>query len=108
MKRKYTLSRVSGRDITFTGELVAESISTDFPGFRKSQDRWTELRLYKTVGGNFICESVGKSRLPNEVDLSKIKVAESEVEVIEFFRESYLSRDLYEQAGIRLEAEGVD
>ena len=48
--------RDGNRLLTFDGELLASITSRE-----QSKDRWTEMRVYKTHGGSYILEKVGRS-----------------------------------------------
>lgn len=48
--------RDGNRLLTFDGELLASVSSRD-----DSKDRWTEMNVYKTTGGSYILEKVGRS-----------------------------------------------
>lgn len=50
--------------LRFRGRLLAEQSSYS-PGAR----RWAELKLYDWEGKGWVLQSVGRSTLPNEVDL---------------------------------------
>lgn len=75
------ISRGNGSDLSFDGRLVAE-VSSD-PS--QVTDRWTELRLYETEKGKFVPQSVGRSALPGEGDISNCAVCENLEEVAKFF-----------------------
>lgn len=49
--------RDGNRLLTFDGELLASISSRESP----EKDRWTEMRCYKTAGGSYILEKVGRS-----------------------------------------------
>ncbi len=84
-------------DIRFKGELIgfANSLLSD-----ANATRWTELSLYKTVGERYICHSMGHSRYDGEQTRYSGKVCETIDEVIAFFGHRWLSKELYEDAGI--------
>ena len=48
--------RDGNRLLTFDGSLLASTSSRE-----ASKDRWTEMRVYKTHGGSYILEKVGRS-----------------------------------------------
>lgn len=48
--------RDRGRVLTFNGLVLAEATSR-----KDDSPRWTELRLYQTVGGGYVLEKVGRS-----------------------------------------------
>lgn len=99
-----TLEIDNAPNIRFTGELVARVASSDNQamGSRYSGQtgRWTELALYKTKGGKFICHQVGRTRWQGERDRFSGKVCETLDEVKEFFGHRWLAKELYAEAGI--------
>jgi hypothetical protein len=53
---KYRIADSDGRSVDFDGVLLATENSR-----RQGIPRWTETNLWKTVGGNYILQKVGKS-----------------------------------------------
>lgn len=45
--------------------------------------RWTEVRVYRTEAGSYVVETVGRSLVPDEVDLSRVTVSESAAGAVE-------------------------
>ncbi len=90
--------------IRFSGEKIARACSSDNQAWGSSYSgstgRWTELTLYKTVGGKYVCEMVGRTRWQGERDRYSAKVCTTEAEVIEFFGHRWLAKELYADAGI--------
>jgi len=82
-------------DILFTGELLA-FVSSD----ENNSGRWTELALYKTKGGKYICHQIGRTRYIGERDRFSGKVCSTAEEVIEFFGHQWLAKELYEASGL--------
>ena len=62
--------------------------------------RWTTLALYKTVGGKFICHQIGHTRWQGERTKYSGKVCNDVSEVIAFFGNRWLAKELYNEAGI--------
>jgi hypothetical protein len=60
------------RNIEFRGRLLA-SASSEEPG----KTRWTEVEIYKTVGGNYVVSTIGRSREPAEHDFHRTNVSET-------------------------------
>lgn len=91
-------------NIRFTGELLAKSSSSDNnaagSSYSGSTGRWTELALYKTKGGKYICHQIGYTRWQGERDIYSGEVCETLDEVKEFFGYRWLAKELYESAGI--------
>lgn len=100
----FTLEIDNAPSIRFTGKLVAsvassnnQAMGSDYSG---KPGRWTELALYKTKGGRFICQQVGRSIWQGERDRFSGKVCETLAEVKEFFGHRYLAKELYAKASI--------
>lgn len=92
---KITVKNDNAPDIRFTGELMemASSRSND-------TTRWTELELYKTQTGKFVCSEIGYSQWQGERDHYKAKVCNSVEEVTQFFGYGWLAKRLYERANL--------
>ncbi len=58
--------RADSRELRFTGVLLAEA-GSDAPG----KMRWIELALYKTTGGNYVVERVGRTDYVTNPDTGK-------------------------------------
>ena len=101
--KRYELRNGKGKDIGFTGELLSEVDSRDFRVSPGQASRWTELRLYQTKGGKYICESCGRSSVPGETDRFNISVADNVGEEFKMIRYSYLKKALLEAAGLLAE-----
>ena len=93
-----TLINDNAPDIKFNGECLAFASSADPYGSHNG--RWTELRLCKTAGGKFVCQSAGLTLWQGEKDRYSAQVCETEKEVIEFFKYTRLAKELYEKANI--------
>lgn len=64
------------------------------------QGRWAELALYRTQGGKYICEQIGRTEREGERDRRSAAVCEDHEGVINFFGAGWLAKDLYAKAGI--------
>lgn len=99
-----TLQIDNAPDIRFTGELIGSAASSDSQAMGSSYSgqagRWTELGLYKTAGGKYICHQIGRTRWDGERDRFSGKVCESLDEVKAFFGHRWLAKELYADAGI--------
>jgi hypothetical protein len=99
----FTLKVDNAPSLRFTGELLAEAISSGESN-RKSYSgdpgRWTVLELYKTIGGKFVCHQIGRSVREGERNRFSSKVCETHDEVIAFFGHRWLAKELYDEAGI--------
>ena len=99
----FTVIRDNNRDIRFSGELIAEaSSSADKAGsdYSGSTGRWTELRLYKTTAGKFICEQIGRTQWQGEHARHSAAVCDDAEAMIEFFGTGWLAKELYDKVGI--------
>lgn len=66
------------RRVTFTGQLLGQATS-----FRPGKERWFEVAIYKTQGGNYIVAGCGKTILAGEIDKSWVQTCESPGGVVE-------------------------
>ena len=100
----FTLEIDNAPSVRFTGELVASAASSDNQAMGSSYSgetgRWTELALYKTKGGKFVCHQVGRTCWQGERDRFSGKVCETLEEVKEFFGHRWLAKELYAEASI--------
>lgn len=101
----FTLQIDNEPDIRFTGELMGSAASSDNQAmgsysYSGQTGRWTELALYKTRGGKFICHQVGRTRWQGECDRFSGTVCDTLEEVKAFFGHRWLAKDLYADAGI--------
>lgn len=90
-------------DLRFTGELIGSAESSDdraMSGFSGETGRWTELAIYRSKGGKYVCHQIGRTRWEGERDRYSGKVCESVDDVIEFFGHRWLAKELYDEAGI--------
>jgi hypothetical protein len=92
------LSRDDGPDVRFQGVQIASASSHHFEGPRNI--RWTELNLYSTAGGKFVCSEVGRTRWAGERDRYAVHIADSAAGLIEQVGHGWLAKELYETAGI--------
>lgn len=100
---KVTIKRTGQRALQFTGELIAEAISSANNAsavYSGAVGRWQELQLWRTSGGNFVCYRFDGTQWQGEHDREEAVIAKSEEAVIEFFGLDWLAQDLYQAAGI--------
>jgi hypothetical protein len=101
---KYVVRRDGDLDLEFEGERLAfVSSETGARGGLEVERaaRWSELAVYRTRGGKYICEKIGRSAFEGEHDRFEAKVCEGAGCVFEFFGTGWLSKKLYEEARIR-------
>ena len=94
----YTLTRDGERDVRFTGKLVAGASSHHYEGPRNI--RWTEISLYKTQGGTWIAQTVGRTLWQGEHDRHSVVMADTDEDLIDRLGTGWLAKEVYEEAGI--------
>lgn len=94
----YTVERDNEPALTFSGEKIA-SVSS-YTTSNATRWRWTELTLYRTQGGRYVCEQVGRTRWQGEHTRHAATIADDTAGVIEFFGHGWLAKDLYDEAHI--------
>lgn len=100
----FTLDIDNAPKIRFTGELIGSAASSDNQAMGSSYSgqtgRWTELCLYKTKGGKYICHQIGCTRWEGERARYSGEVCETLDDVKTFFGHRWLAKELYDDAGI--------
>ncbi len=94
----WVLPRSNGLDAEFEGERIAYISSAETS--EQDKTRWTELAIYLTCTGRYVCQQVGKSIRPGEYDFNEVEVVDDIAGVLRFFGSGWLSKKLYEMAGI--------
>lgn len=95
------IKRDGDRDLQFTGNKIASVASTlDETQGRGYFNELTELSLYKTKAGAFVCGRVTLIKLEGERDIYEAAVCYSVDAVIKFFGTDWLAKDLYDRAEI--------
>lgn len=100
---KITVKNDNAPDIRFTGELMARVKSSPaqaHPSYSNNTGRWTELELYKTQTGKFVCLEIGCTQWQGEHNRYNAKVCDSVEEVTQFFGHGWLAKELYEKANL--------
>lgn len=100
----FEVIRDNDRNLKFKGECIASASSSANQAMGSSYSgsvgRWTELRLYKTASGKYICSSIGRTQWQGEHDRHSGAICETQSKVVDFFGNGWLAKDLYEAAGI--------
>jgi hypothetical protein len=99
----YKITRDGKIDLKFTGEMIAHaenSPDTARSNYSGSTGRWTELVLYKTKGGKFVCSRIHGTQWQGERDSHEAVVCETEQQVVGFFGVDKLAKELYDDAKI--------
>ena len=97
------VERDDDRSIKFKGHVIARASSSGNSGmhdFSGETGRWKELKLYKTVGGKFICEQIDATMWSGERNFTRGAVCDDKDEVIDFFGGDWLAKQLYAHAEI--------
>jgi len=101
--QSFIVKRDGARDIKFSGELIAEVSSTSnnaSSSYSGSTGRWTELALYRSQAGKFICQSIGRTQWDGEHDRHSGAICADMNCVMEFFGHGWLAKELYESADL--------
>ncbi len=101
----FQVPRDGKKDLGFNGWLLAsvDSRTIKAASFIEAVDkvvRWTEIKLYKTVGGHYVAHKIGWSTLRREVPRHSATIADTVEELIKELGTKQLARDLYEKAGL--------
>ena len=89
---EFTIKNDDAPDIRFKGEELAKASSAT-----NNSTRWHVLKLWKTGGGKYICQQIGRTQWQGEVDRYKAAVCTSPAEVISFFGHGDTAKELYSQ-----------
>jgi hypothetical protein len=73
---QHRLQRPGRVDLAFEGELLADATS-----HMAGQQRWQELRLYRTDSGKYVLEEIGRTEVPHEIDHRRVWVLDTPGEV---------------------------
>ena len=91
-------------DVCFNGILLGSAVSTDEQGVSgihsDSLARWTEIHLYKTAGGKFVCQRSELARQSPYSDFYTVRVCDTVDDVKNFIGQSDLAESLLKSAGI--------
>jgi hypothetical protein len=92
----------NGPDPVFKGRLMAHASSA--PPSTSTQARWTELNIWRTQGGSYVCQVLGCSTFLGEVTFSKAEAFRSEADAAAMFAKNghhgWLAKSLLEMAGM--------
>jgi hypothetical protein len=101
--KPFNIKRTDARDLKFTGELLssAESSANDASGsYSGSVGRWTELNLYLTKAGKYVCQRISYTKWLGERDSYEAGVHDTAEAVFDFFGGGWLAKELYTEAGL--------
>ena len=103
MMKTIIVERTDGKDIKFIGECIAAASSSDeraHPSYSGSVGRSTALKLFVTQGGKYICQRIERTRWQGERNRYEGAVCNSHEEVIVFFGDGWLAKEIYDDAEI--------
>ena len=99
----FTLKTSSGRDLRITGAHIGSASTSDDRSdsdYSGDPGRWTEMELYRTESGKFVCRISHMTRWQGESDRHTVEVCETLDELFEFAGDGSLACRLYADAGI--------
>jgi len=99
-KKSYYVIRDGEPDMRFEGVQIAE-VSSQSEG----SQRWTVLRLFRTIGGRFIAVEEGHSVMAHEHTKYKADICETSEEVVNALGYGRLAKALYRAADINIAEE---
>lgn len=95
---EFTLERDNAPNLKFKGECIGVASSKD--PYNNNNGRWVNLCLYKTEGGKLICYQENITCWQGERNKYKAEVCNTEAEVIAWFGQGRVAKELYEDASI--------
>lgn len=96
---KVTLERTGKANLTFKGkELVTTTSNPD-----GAKQRWTEMKVFKTVSGKYVTQILGFSRVKGEVTRSTVNIADTPSEMQDILGFGYLAKKIYAELLIMFE-----
>ena len=97
--QEYVLEVTNARPVKFKGQSLAHDRTEIGTG------RFTDLELYKTSGGNFVCQRVEITQWQGSHNEHFVKLVKSEQEVVEFFGLGDQAKIIYFRANIDISEE---
>lgn len=97
LRNEQSAIKFSGEEVAFTKSSPDQATGSNYSG---SVGHWTELTLYRTAKGKYVCERVERTQWQGAKDEYYGQVCETLEEVIKFFGHGWVAQDLYHNAGI--------
>jgi|SRR6185437_862308 len=91
---EFKLNVTNSRPIKFKGELISEDKTQIGTG------RFIKLALYKTSGGNFVCQKIEITQWAGERDQHFVEICKDIESVVGFFGLDDQAKEIYTEAGI--------
>lgn len=99
----HVVERDNEQNLEFKGKLLGFVSNRKAPDLKEDNKdkntRWTELALYQTKGGSYVCHQAKLSLVVNEHTLNTAKVCTDKDSVVQFFGFNHLAKSLYEISG---------
>jgi len=92
-KYDYLVERDNELDIAFNGKEIARVTSK-----KNESRRWTDIILYKTNQGAYVCQTLGVSIIDGERTKYDAEICETELDVINYLGTGWLAKELYKAA----------
>lgn len=86
-----TLERTGKADISFKGKELANSTSNP-DGVKQ---RWTEMKVFKTISGKYITQVLGLSKIKGEVTRSTVNIADTPDDIPNILGFGDLAKQIY-------------
>lgn len=96
--KSFKVNRTDERPLRFRGEKIADADGKWLNG--RQQTRWTEIRIYRTTGGNLVGVIEDVTLWQGEHGSTAARVCRSEAELIEYLGTSELAKAAYAEAEI--------
>ncbi len=77
----YIVKRDGQRDLKFTGEIIGAASSRWLAG--KEQNRWTEVKIYKTQSGKFVVETINYTQWQGELNNYRAEICDNPLQAME-------------------------
>lgn len=100
---KYILENSNGKDVKFTGELIADVASSSDKAsslYSGSPGRSKELRLFRTKARKYIGQIIEWTQWQGEKDRYYVKIFDDLNQLSDFFGYGWLAKRLYDKANI--------
>lgn len=94
-----SLKRTGKTDLTFKGRELAAS-TTNPDGIKQ---RWTEMKVFKTVSGYYVTQILGLSTVKGEVTRSTVEMTDTPEELPNLLGFGDLAKQIYTQLRLMLD-----
>ena len=108
MTQEFVLTQTQGRKFKFKGQLLGKaktSTNRADSNFSGRTGIWEEYRIYKTTGGNYVCEAFKGTQWQGCHSTTELQMHKSVEDIVGFFENKDLLNELLENAKIPFEVE---